>query len=456
MAVPRPVLLALLGTVLLAVTFMATMSSREEVSEQAASPVLEQQPAPTKPETQQAGLAPADAAKAIFSPGKPIDSARFDIRLNAQELGGQHERDALRMTGAFGSGQSGRLPSFNFRGSEVDDGKADQVRVLSTGDKGFFFNRGTAYAVPAAGIAAGVAFREAVAKGAQDAQVAEPDPSAWFKNLKSEGTTKINGVETAHISAVIDPRRAAADARRFARSVARTPEQPVRLPRQLDAKVKRALRSARVEAWVGTEDRILRRLTVDVRGVFPPEMLEKGDTSRWQFGLDVNLTEVNKPQQIGVPKKTSPRSPAEAYGAKQAKADGGVFALAALFADPPASLAQTSVGLIQLNQQQRARRKPRAVNRAVAQNKRVVIFFRQRGGLDDSVTDDAVHALRRRGSAVVVQDSVANVASYGQVVMSVGVTRAPSIVIIGKSGRARLIEGYIDPGALAQEVADTR
>ena len=32
----------------------------------------------------------------------------------------------------------------------------------------------------------------------------------------------------------------------------------------------------------------------------------------------------------------------------------------------------------------------------------------------------------------------------------------PSIVIIGKSGRARLIEGYIDSGALAQEVADTR
>ena len=40
--------------------------------------------------------------------------------------------------------------------------------------------------------------------------------------------------------------------------------------------------------------------------------------------------------------------------------------------------------------------------------------------------------------------------------MSVGVTRAPAIVIIGKSGRARLIEGYIDSRALAQEVADTR
>ena len=57
---------------------------------------------------------------------------------------------------------------------------------------------------------------------------------------------------------------------------------------------------------------------------------------------------------------------------------------------------------------------------------------------------------------MVVEDVVSNVASYGQVVMSVGVTRAPSIVIIGKSGRARLVEGFIDPGALAQEVADTR
>jgi hypothetical protein len=96
------------------------------------------------------------------------------------------------------------------------------------------------------------------------------------------------------------------------------------------------------------------------------------------------------------------------------------------------------------------------VKRAVQKNKRVVIFFHQPNGRDDAITDDAVAALRKRSSAVVFKDVVSNVASYGQVVIGVGVTRAHSIVMIGKSGRARLIEGYIDSTALAQEVADTR
>ena len=35
-------------------------------------------------------------------------------------------------------------------------------------------------------------------------------------------------------------------------------------------------------------------------------------------------------------------------------------------------------------------------------------------------------------------------------------TRHPSVVIVGKGGEGRLIEGYVDAEPLAQEVADTR
>jgi hypothetical protein len=458
MAVPRPLLLALLGTVLLAVTFMATISSREQASEKVASPALEQQPAPTQPQPQQATLSAADAAKAIFAPGKPIDSARFDVRFNGQELGGRHQRQAIRLTGAFQAGHAGELPSFNVKDSEVENGKAQHSRVLSTGDKGFLFGGATGYALPSSSFRGVSGFRGAVAKGpgTQTAQAPALDPSVWLGHLKSEGTDKLDGVRTTHISATIDPKRAATDVRRLVKSVRTTTQQPVKLPAHLGAKVKRALRTARLDAYVGTEDRILRRLSLDVRGSFPREMLDKGDTARWRMGLDVKLSEVNRPQRISAPDETSSRRPARALGAKKAKNDTGLFVLAGLYLDPPANLVQTTVGLMQTSQKIDAVRKPRAVARAVARHERVVIFFHQKNGLDDAVTDDAVAALRRRSSATVFEDSVANVASYGEVVMSVGVTRAPSIVIIGKSGRARLIEGYIDSGALAQEVADTR
>ena len=456
MAVPRPLLLALLGTVLLAVTFMATISSREQVSEKVASPALEQQPAPTRQEPQQATLSAADAAKAIFAPGKPVDSARLDLRFNARELGGRRQREATRLTGSFQAGQADELPSFNLTDSEVRNGKAKHSHVLSTGDKGFLFDGATAYAIPASGIKGLSGFSAAVAKGSATGKAPALDPSSWLKELKSKGTAELDGVRTTHISGTVDPKRAAADVRRLAKSVGPATQEPVNLPPRLGAKVKRALKSARLDAYVGTEDRIVRRVSLDVRGSFPREMLDKGDTPRWRMGLDLRLSEVNKPQRIGAPDKVSPRRPARGLGAKKAKDDIGLFTLSALYLDPPASLVQTTLGLMQVSQKSKAATKPRAVTRAVARHERVMIFFHQANGIDDSVTDDAVAALRRRSSATVFQDSVANVASYGEVVMSVGVTRAPSIVIIGKSGRARLIEGYIDSRALAQEVADTR
>jgi hypothetical protein len=459
MAVPRPMLLALLGTVLLAVTFVATLNSREKATETASAPGLEQQPAPAPPAPgKTAGLAPVDVVKAAFAPPKPIESASFDIRLNATELAGGRERQAVRVTGSFESGQ-GKVPRFDIRTSEVSDGQATHGRVLSTGDKGYVFGEGkTAFDLGGGRLAALGAARDAIAKGTlgPSGQVAEPDPSSWLKNLKSVKSVELDGVETSHVTAVIDPKRASADVRRVVKSVAAGTDGQLGLPKRLGAKVKRALKTARLEAWVGTDDRILRRLTIDLRGTLPKQILEKGESARWHVGLDVNLSKINKPQRIAEPGRVGERKAVKALGAKQARSEQGVFALGALFTDPPASLTKTSAAMVQASERGRDMRQPRAVNRAVARNKRVVIFFRQPNGLDDAATNDAVDALRKRSSAVVFQDVVTNVANYGEVVMSVGVTRAPSIVIIGKSGRARLIQGFIDTGALAQEVADTR
>jgi outer membrane biosynthesis protein TonB len=97
-----------------------------------------------------------------------------------------------------------------------------------------------------------------------------------------------------------------------------------------------------------------------------------------------------------------------------------------------------------------------AVKRAIDRNRLVVLFFYQRRSSDDRRVAASVNALRGRSKAAVFQDRIANLSRYGQIATSVGVTRAPSIVIIGKGRRGRLIEGYIDPNTLAQRVADWR
>jgi hypothetical protein len=97
-----------------------------------------------------------------------------------------------------------------------------------------------------------------------------------------------------------------------------------------------------------------------------------------------------------------------------------------------------------------------SVKKAVAGNRLVVLFFYARDGADDRRVARSVDSLRGRTKAAVFRDRIGNLGDYGQIATSVGVSRSPSIVIIGKGNRGRLIEGYVDPNTLAQRVADAR
>jgi hypothetical protein len=185
-------------------------------------------------------------------------------------------------------------------------------------------------------------------------------------------------------------------------------------------------------------------------------MLDKGETPRWRMLLDARLSEVNKPQKFDAPDKVAKGLPKDGLGGREAKAEAATFTIGALYLDPPAGLAQTTAGVLRFGALERNARTSQAVERAIRANKRVVLFFHQSRGVDDPVIAASVARVRADRSAVVFADNVDNLAAYGRAISEVGVTRAPSVVIIGKSGKARLIEGYIDPAALAQEVADTR
>lgn len=99
---------------------------------------------------------------------------------------------------------------------------------------------------------------------------------------------------------------------------------------------------------------------------------------------------------------------------------------------------------------------PVPVAAAVRKGRTTVIFFRQREGADDAATARAVGAQRGRKNVAVFTASIKDLDRYRAVVAGLGITQAPAVVILGKEGKARLIEGFIDPPTLAQEVADAR
>ena len=99
---------------------------------------------------------------------------------------------------------------------------------------------------------------------------------------------------------------------------------------------------------------------------------------------------------------------------------------------------------------------PASVAAALRDGRTTVIFFRQRKGADDAATARAVAVQRGRKNVAVFTASIKDLDRYRAVVAGLGITQAPAVVILGKEGKARLIEGFIDPPTLAQEVADAR
>jgi pyruvate/2-oxoglutarate dehydrogenase complex dihydrolipoamide acyltransferase (E2) component len=147
--------------------------------------------------------------------------------------------------------------------------------------------------------------------------------------------------------------------------------------------------------------------------------------------------------KVGKANSAASSSPAPAQAAPKARQTPAAKAAPAKRAAPAGRQAGASLGL------------PVSVARAFAKHQAVLIYFGGSGS-DDAMTADSVRAVKAsagRGVAVFM-NKLSNLADYRRVVEGLDVSQAPSIVIVDRARKARLIEGFIDAGSLRQDVAD--
>lgn len=99
---------------------------------------------------------------------------------------------------------------------------------------------------------------------------------------------------------------------------------------------------------------------------------------------------------------------------------------------------------------------PRAVSAALAGGKVVVVLFTEKGGADDQATAQHFAALSQLGGGVATfHAGISSLGRYAGIVAQLGITQAPSIVIVRPDLRAvPPIEGYVDSQYLLQRVKD--
>jgi hypothetical protein len=468
MAISRPFLLALLGAVLLAATFVAVQSSRDSAgedaapaaqeaqpAEQAAAPAAPAVPAPAEP----AKLTAEEALQAIVTPGSRVVSGRFDLEVDLREIGGGREHDFMQVSGAFECGCKEDVPKFDidYR-AHAEDGFADagtdsRFHLVSTGDEGFVGTGDTLYRINPQGLENIARLRAAAAAGPL-AAVPDFDLSRWVTDPRVVGTEELDGVEATHVRGEISPRKTGTDIVRLIRSdpagsEAEMPPNAVRL-------AERIVKRAQVDAWVGS-DRVVRRLELRVRlGDMPRSMREANDSPAGTVRLSFELSGVNKAQQIDAPTGVSKESAAKGMGAKRAGDARENLALGAMVLNSPTGFAGTTLLFLRLAQSSDEGKGAQKAARAVADGKKVVILFQTPGGLDDRAMRGVVRQVDARTRAVVLTDDVDAVDRYGSMVEDLGVSQTPAVVLIDSRGDARLIEGYVDTDTLAQAVADAR
>jgi hypothetical protein len=403
MALSRSFLLAVLGVVLLGATVLAVQSARDNAESDSAPAAMQADSSPTAPANTQA--APTDTLNSAFDLSD-VDSGRFAIQLTFKSRGSAAH---VGLRGAFDRSGSGAPHYAVAMRLGAAGKKAVGGEFVSLGDKAYFVRGDTGWRVPG----------EVWTKDAQQQLQLDVHPASWMRDVKSEGTETVGGVETDHLSATLD-------AQAMLNELGSATGGAARVSKSEAAGVK----SGTVDVWVGKDDHVVRRMQAEL--VLP---------ARARFELDMRLTDINKPQKIAAPAHVRAGVPAGSVGP---------------FANAMVGRINGATGNDTASLEALASRNPGRAARAVRQHKKVVILFTNKRGLDDRQMVSVVRNVDRRTKALVLTDPVDAVDRYGKLVQDLGVNETPSVVIIDSKGRARLLEGYVDSDTLTQAVADAR
>ncbi|HWH45648.1 MAG TPA: hypothetical protein VNT32_13035 [Thermoleophilaceae bacterium] len=431
MVLSRPVLIALLGGVLAiaALTLSRASGGDDETT-----------------------ALPGETGAVAVPAGGEVRSAKLAVKLTATDLvgGGQGESGSMELTGAFQAGDAGDAPKFDFRLAYESPADSGSFGIVSTGDRAFVTENGTAYELPSE------AFAQITALWGQGAAAPQADLSQLgaLRNREAAPGPRIDGVATEKVTGDVDVPG-------FLTAISSLSQVAGQGSARLDAAAQKQLAGAvdraRVESYRG-EDGVLRRFNLDLRLAVPAALrAQAGGFESGRIKVSVELTGVNEPQAIGVPKRVSKGEPSSDVAALALP----LLAAGSLAIDPPEAATRAPAAGEQPAEPEAAPVTgdgvPAEVAEALDREKIVVLLFTQDGG-DDAATGASVREIRRlrdRGVAVF-QDSVTDLAEYRRVVADLGISRAPAIVVVGADRQATVLEGYIDSATLAQTIRDTR
>jgi hypothetical protein len=249
-----------------------------------------------------------------FKGNKDVKSGKLNLALKVDAKGAQGVNGPITMSvsGPFQSQGKGALPKFDIDFAFSGAGQDIKAGLTSTGSKGFVNFQGTEYAVSPQVFQQFKAGFEQAQKNSSDKKQSQSlsslglDPRQWLTNPKNEGDAKVGNDDTIKITGGVDVNKLLDDVNQALQKTKQLGVQGTQqLPSQLTPAQKKqvtdAIKHPKVEIYTGKDDKILRRMVVDL-GIVPP----KGSSGSANINFDLSISDLNKDQTISEPSGAQP------------------------------------------------------------------------------------------------------------------------------------------------------
>jgi hypothetical protein len=261
-----------------------------------------------------------------FSGEKKVDSGKVNMDLSAKlEATGAAASQlegpiTLKLTGPFQSRGEDKLPEVDFDMTISAGGQKFTAGAVTTNDQAFIGYQGTNYRIPKDQFERykRQVERESRQQGNQqqnhfDLASLGVNPRDWLSNPTKEGEEEVGGAQTEHVSADVRIGALLKDVndliRRAGRLGLENEQVPQRIPERTMRQIEESVKQAQFDLWTGKDDKIMRRLEIEFSFDLPEELQTQAQgVSGGTVDIKVEIADLNKDQEIEVPKQARPLS----------------------------------------------------------------------------------------------------------------------------------------------------
>jgi hypothetical protein len=245
----------------------------------------------------------------------PIKSAQIDLELSLNLDGVKQLNGPVKLSvqGPYESGGSKTIPKADWDIAANAAGQNFSLGFISTGDNAWVGFQGQNYELGKAAVGRINQQIQQAAGSSKNKGFSQfgIDPRSWLTEAKDEGTAKVDGVETDHVSATLDVAKFLDDLNKIVRRAGSGVSGATRTqitPSQ-KKQIQDVVENPRFDVYVGKGDNVIRRLSADLSFKVPSDKQArvnglKGGT----LSFSTDFADVGQQQTINAPTNAKPLS----------------------------------------------------------------------------------------------------------------------------------------------------